>query len=118
MENYCIHKPTIVSKVVNSAASSYIRSVNAAIERFKPLCKMQRNTKEKQKHKDMILNIKLVGALFALLFIASIVTFAIGDYLISILCIIGLGLLSSHMKKYEKFYDSELNDIIDDDKFE
>lgn len=117
MENYCIHKPTIVSKVGNNAASSYIRNGNAAVERFKPLCEMQRNITINQKHKDMILNIKLVGALFALLFIAAIVTFAIGDYLISFLCVIGLGLLSSHMKKYEKFYDSELNDIVDDDKF-
>lgn len=65
---------------------------------------------------DMILNIRLVGVLFAILFIAAAITMATGYYLISFTCIIGLGLLSSHMKKNEKYYESELGEI--DDKFE
>ena len=63
----------------------------------------------------MILNIKLVGVLFAILFIAAAVCMATGSYAIGFMCIIGLGLLSSHMRKNEKYYDSELDDIFGKD---
>lgn len=66
----------------------------------------------------MILNVRLAGALMALLFIASAITLATGDYFISFLCILGLGALSSHMKKHEKFYESELNELYTDDNLE
>ena len=66
----------------------------------------------------MILNVRLAGAIMALLFIASAVTLATGDYFISFLCILGLGALSSHMKKHEKFYESELNELYTDDNLE
>ena len=51
----------------------------------------------------------------ALLFIVGAITLATGDYFISFLCIIGLGALSSHMKKHEKFYESELDELYPDD---
>lgn len=66
----------------------------------------------------MILNVRLVGAIMALLFIVGVITLATGDYLISFLCIIGLGALSSHMKKHEKFYESELDELYTDDNLE
>ena len=51
----------------------------------------------------------------ALLFIVGAVTLATGDYAITFACIIGLGALSSHMKKHEKFYESELDELYPDD---
>ena len=63
----------------------------------------------------MILNVRIVGAIMALLFIVGAVTLATGDYFISFLCVIGLGALSSHMKKHEKFYESELDELYPDD---
>lgn len=66
----------------------------------------------------MILNVKLVGALFAILFITAAITLATGGYAISFACIIGLGLLSGHMKKNEKYYKSELDELYPDDKLE
>lgn len=66
----------------------------------------------------MILNVRLAGALMALLFIVGAVTLATGDYFISFLCILGLGALSSHMKKHEKFYESELDELYTDDNLE
>lgn len=66
----------------------------------------------------MILNVRIVGALMALLFVAAMVTLATGDYAIGFACVIGLGLLSSHIKKHEKFYDSELDELYRDDNLE
>lgn len=66
----------------------------------------------------MILNVRLVGALMALLFIVAAITLATGDYAITFACIIGLGLLSGHMKKNEKYYESELDELYPDDKLE
>ena len=63
----------------------------------------------------MILNVRIVGAIMALLFIVGAVTLATGDYAITFACIIGLGALSSHMKKHEKFYESELDELYPDD---
>ena len=63
----------------------------------------------------MILNVRIVGAIMALLFIVGAVTLATGYYFISFLCVIGLGALSSHMKKHEKFYESELDELYPDD---
>lgn len=63
-----------------------------------------------------MLNIKLIAVLMALLFIAGVITLATGHYVIAFLCIIGLGLLSSHIKKNEKYYDSELDDMFPEDK--
>ena len=63
----------------------------------------------------MILNVRLVSAIMALLFIVGAVTLATGDYAITFACIIGLGALSSHMKKHEKFYESELDELYPDD---
>lgn len=51
----------------------------------------------------------------ALLFIVAAITLATGYYFISFLCVIGLGALSSHMKKHEKFYESELDELYPDD---
>ena len=66
----------------------------------------------------MILNVRLVGALMALLFIFAAITLATGYYAKSFACIIGLGLLSSHIKQNEKFYESELDELYPDDKLE
>lgn len=66
----------------------------------------------------MILNVKLVGALFAILFITAAITLATGDYAISFACVIGLGFLSSHMKKHQKYYESELDELYPDNKLE
>lgn len=64
----------------------------------------------------MILNTKLVAVMVALLFISAAVALAVGSYVTAFVCIIGLGLLSSHIKRHEKFYESELDDMFKDDK--
>ena len=64
----------------------------------------------------MILNTKLVAVMVALLFISAAVALAVGSYVTAFVCIIGLGLLSSHMKKHEKFYESELDEMFPDNK--
>lgn len=64
----------------------------------------------------MILNTKLVAVMVALLFISAAVALAVGSYIVAFVCIIGLGLLSSHMKKYEKYYESELDELYPEDK--
>lgn len=63
-----------------------------------------------------MLNVKIIAVLMALLFIAGVITLATGYYVITFLCVIGLGLLSSHIKKHEKYYESELDDMFKDDK--
>lgn len=64
----------------------------------------------------MILNTKLVAVMVALLFISAAVALAVGSYIVAFVCIIGLGLLSSHMKRNEKFYESELDEMFPDNK--
>lgn len=64
----------------------------------------------------MILNTRLVAVMVALLFISAAVALAVGSYAVAFVCIIGLGLLSSHMKRHEKFYESELDEMFPDNK--
>ena len=64
----------------------------------------------------MILNTRLVAVMVALLFISAAVALAVGSYIVAFVCIIGLGLLSSHMKRHEKFYESELDEMFPDNK--
>lgn len=59
----------------------------------------------------MILNVRLVGALFALMLIAACVCLWTGNIMLSMVPLFGLGLLSSHMKRNEKFYESELDEM-------
>ena len=66
----------------------------------------------------MIINIKLVAFLFALLLIAAVGLFVAGRFFLFLLCLVLLGILCSHMKKHEKFYESELDEMFGkDDRF-
>ena len=63
----------------------------------------------------MILNVRLVGALFALMLIAACVCVGMGNIMLALVPIFGLGLLSSHMKRNKKYYEAELDEIYGDD---
>lgn len=53
----------------------------------------------------------------ALLFIVGLALAVSGKYFLAFLCIIGIWLISSHIKKHEKYYERKLDEDFDDDTF-
>ena len=66
----------------------------------------------------MILNIKLVGTVTAILVMTAAILLANEAYVFAFVCIVCLGLISSYIKKHEKYYESELDELYPDDRLE
>ena len=66
----------------------------------------------------MLYNVRFLGAMIALLLIIAIWLMSAGYLLPSVIALLGIGLIVSHIKRHEKYYDSELDDLFDDDRLE
>lgn len=63
----------------------------------------------------MLFDVRLLGCTIALLLVIAIWLMSAGELLYSVIALFAIGLIVSHIKRHEKYYDSELDDIFGKD---
>lgn len=63
----------------------------------------------------MLFDVRFLGATIALLLVIAIWLMSSGELLYSVIALSVMGLIVSHIKRHEKYYDSELDDIFGKD---